>query len=191
MSTRNVIATVDERIIDAAAACVLAHGADRTTITEVARRAGVSRPTVYRRWPDIDRLLAELLTVRVTGVLDAEPRHGDDRDALVQRIVAVATGLRGDEVVMSALRDAPHLAIVYITERLGTSQQIVIDALAQAIVLAQKQGSIRAGESRQLATMCLLITQSAIQSAHMVESILDANALAGELAHCLNGYLKP
>jgi hypothetical protein len=39
--------------------------------------------------------------------------------------------------------------------------------------------------------MCLLITQSAIQSAQMVEPILDAEALAVELAHSLNGYLKP
>jgi hypothetical protein len=39
--------------------------------------------------------------------------------------------------------------------------------------------------------MCLLITQSAIQSAAMVEPILDADALAVELAHSLNGYLKP
>jgi hypothetical protein len=39
--------------------------------------------------------------------------------------------------------------------------------------------------------MCLLITQSTIQSARIVESILDADALAVELAHSLNGYLKP
>jgi hypothetical protein len=39
--------------------------------------------------------------------------------------------------------------------------------------------------------MCLLITQSAIQSAQMVEPILNSEALAVELAHSLNGYLKP
>jgi hypothetical protein len=81
--------------------------------------------------------------------------------------------------------------MVYITERLGTSQQILIGALAEAIKLAQDEGSVRAGNPRQLAAMCLLITQSAIQSAQMVESILDADALAVELAHSLNGYLKP
>jgi hypothetical protein len=81
--------------------------------------------------------------------------------------------------------------MVYITERLGTSQQILIDTLAQAIKLAQEEGSIRAGEPQHLAAMCLLITQSAIQSAQMVAPILDADALAVELAHSLNGYLKP
>ncbi len=38
--------------------------------------------------------------------------------------------------------------------------------------------------------MVLLITQSAIQSAQIVEPILPADALAAELAHALNGYLS-
>ena len=37
--------------------------------------------------------------------------------------------------------------------------------------------------------MVLLITQSTIQSAQIVRPILDADALAAELAHSLNGYL--
>jgi hypothetical protein len=39
--------------------------------------------------------------------------------------------------------------------------------------------------------MCLLITQSTILSAQLVEPILDGHALATELSHSLNGYLKP
>ena len=42
-----------------------------------------------------------------------------------------------------------------------------------------------------MAAMCLLITQSTIQSAQMVADLLDAEALDAELAHSLNGYLKP
>jgi len=191
LSIRNSGSTVESRILDAAAACVLAYGVERMTLTEIARRARVSRPTIYRRWPDIRFVLADLLTTRIAGVLDAVPDHGSDREALVERIVAVAEHLQGDEVVMSVLHNAPNVAIVYITQRLGTSQQILIDTLAQAIKLGQEDGSVRAGDSRQLAAMCLLITQSAIQSAQMVAPILDAGALAVELAHSLNGYLKP
>jgi AcrR family transcriptional regulator len=166
-------------------------GVERTTLTEIARRARVSRPTIYRRWPDIRFVLAELLTMRIAGVLDDVPDRGSDREALVARIVAASEHLRNDEVIMSVLHKAPNVAMVYITERLGTSQQILIDTLAQAIKLAQDDGSVRAGEPRHLAGMCLLITQSAIQSAQMVAPILDSEALAVELAHSLNGYLKP
>jgi AcrR family transcriptional regulator len=190
MSIRNSATTVESRILDAAAASVLANGVDRVTLAEIARRARVSRPTIYRRWPDIRFVLADLLTQRITGALDQVPERGNDREALVERIVAVAERLRGDEVVMSVLH-APNFAMVYIAERLGTSQQILIDTLAQAIKLAQEEGSVRPGQPRQLAAMCLLITQSAIQSAQMVAPILDAEALAVELAHSLNGYLQP
>ena len=68
LSMRNSESTVESRILDAAAACVLAYGVERMTLTEIARRARVSRPTIYRRWPDIRFVLAELLTLRIAGV---------------------------------------------------------------------------------------------------------------------------
>ena len=180
-----------DRILDAAASCVLAYGVDRVTLAEIARRAGVSRPTIYRRWPDTRALLAALLTTRIVGVMRDVPSRGRGREALVERIVGVSERLRHDEVVMSVFHTAPELAMVYIAERLGTSQQILIDAVAAELTVAQRDGSVRAGDPRQLAAMCLLITQSTIQSAQIVAPILDADALAVELAHSLNGYLKP
>jgi AcrR family transcriptional regulator len=182
---------IGDRILDAAASCVLAYGVDRVTLAEIARRARVSRPTIYRRWPDTRAVLASVLTARIVGVLHDIPSRGGGRDALVERIVAVAERLRHDEVVMSVFHSAPELAMVYIAERLGTSQQILIDAVAAELQAAQGDGSVRAGDPPQLAAMCLLITQSTIQSAQIVEPILNADALAVELAHSLNGYLKP
>ena len=182
---------VGDRILDAAASCVIAYGIDRVTLAEIARRAGVSRPTIYRRWPDTQALLAALLTARIIGVLRDVPSRGAGREALVERIVGVAERLRHDDVVMSVFHSAPELAMVYIAERLGTSQQILINAVAAELEVAQRDGSVRAADPRQLAAMCLLITQSTIQSAQIVEPILDADALAIELAHSLNGYLRP
>ena len=191
LSTSNVTVTdIGDRILDAAASCVRAYGVERVTLAEIARRAGVSRPTVYRRWTDTREILAALLTSRVVGVWRDMPSQGHGRAALVDRIVAVADRLRRDDVIMSVLYSAPHLAIVYITERLGTSQQLLIDAAATEIEAAQRDGSVRAGDPRQLAAMVLLITQSTIQSAQIVRPLLDADTLARELAHCLNGYLS-
>ncbi len=183
--------TIGDRILEAAAYCIIAYGVDRVTLAEIARRARVSRPTVYRRWPDTRSILAALLTTRIVGALDAVPSRGIGREALVERVVAVADHLRNDDVVMSVLRKAPELTMVYITERLGTSQQILIDTLAADIKLAQDEGSVRFGEPRQLAAMCLLIARSTIESGQIVAPILDADALDVELAHCVNGYLKP
>lgn len=191
VSIRKSDASVDQRILDAAASCILAYGVERTTMTEIARRARVSRPTIYRRWPDIRWVIAELLTIRIAGVLQAIPHSGDGREDLVRRVVAIAEHLRGDEIVMSVIFNAPTLAMVYITNRLGTSQQMLVDALAEAIKTGQEEGSVREGDPLEMATMCLLITQSTIQSVQMVEKILDSQALSRELAISLNGYLKP
>ena len=138
--------TIGDRILAAAADCVLAFGVDRVTLAEIARRARVSRPTVYRRWPDTRSVLAALLTSRIVGVLDDVPSQTVGREALVQRIVAVAERLRRDEVVMSVLRNAPDLAMIYIAERLGTSQQILLDAVASEIKTGPGAGSVRPGD---------------------------------------------
>jgi hypothetical protein len=82
------------------------------------------------------------------------------------------------------------LALVYIAQRLGSSQQMLIGALADDLRAAQRDGSVRSGDPRKLAAMVLLITQSTIQSAQIVRPILDADALAAELAYSLNGYLS-
>ena len=191
LSTSNAESTdIGDRILDAAASCVTAYGVERVTLAEIARRAGVSRPTVYRRWTDTREILAALLTSRVIGVWRDVRSQGQGREALVRRIVAVADRLRRDELIMSVLLSSPELAMVYIAQRLGTSQQVLIDAAASEIEAAQRDGSARAGDPRQLAAMVLLITQSTIQSAQIVRPILDADALARELAHSLNGYLS-
>jgi AcrR family transcriptional regulator len=188
--SNDVPAAIGDRILAAAADCVVAYGVDRVTLAEIARRARVSRPTVYRRWPDTRSVLAALLTSRIVGALDEVPSRTVGREAVVERIVAVAERLRRDDVVMSVLRSAPDLVMIYIAQRLGTSQQILLDTVAAEIKLAQEEGSVRAGDPRQLAAMCLLITQSTIQSGQIVAPILDADALAVELAHSLNGYLR-
>ena len=189
--SNDVSVDVGDRILTAAASCVRDFGVQRVTLAEIARRAGVSRPTVYRRWPDTATILAALLTDRITGAWREVPMRGTGRDALVQRIAAVASRLRRDELIRTVIRSAPELAMVYISDRLGTSQQILIDVLTEEIRKAQANNSIRRSDPRQLAAMVLLITQSAIQSGQIVEPILNFDALGVELAHTLNGYLRP
>jgi AcrR family transcriptional regulator len=188
LSISNAPAGIGDRILAAAASCVTDFGVDRVTLAEIARRAGVSRPTVYRRWPDTRSVLAALLTTHITAALADVPARGGDREALVERVVAVAERLRRDELVMAVLRS--ELALVYISQRLGSSQQMLIDALADNLRAAQRDGSVRPGDPRRLAAMVLLIAQSTIQSAQIVRPILDADALAAELAYSLNGYLS-
>src|SRR6476620_1485036 len=56
-------------LLDAALACALDVGIRRTTLADVARRAGVSRMTVYRHFDDFDSLVSALLTRELTAVI--------------------------------------------------------------------------------------------------------------------------
>lgn len=132
--------------------------------------------------------MSAMLTNHLLGVMREVPLDGDDREALVRQVVAVADRLRRDDLVISVLHS--DLARVYITERLGVSQHFLIEGLAARLRVAQRTGNVRSGDPRQLATMVLLIAQSTIQSADIVKPILDAEALATQLSYSLNGYLS-
>jgi AcrR family transcriptional regulator len=63
--------TDTDAVLDAVRDCVLAVGVRRTTLSDVARRAGVSRMTLYRTWPDVRSLVGDLMTREWQAVTDA------------------------------------------------------------------------------------------------------------------------
>ena len=53
-----------ERLMDAAEACVEQYGVAKTTMDDIAKMAGVSRPTVYRHFSDRDSLILAVVMRR-------------------------------------------------------------------------------------------------------------------------------
>ncbi|WP_182358051.1 TetR/AcrR family transcriptional regulator [Tomitella gaofuii] len=182
---------VDDAILDSTARAVVDLGVDRLTVAEVARRAGVSRPTVYRRWSGMEEVLAALLTREILRIADDRPALARDRADLVDHVVDITWRLADHTVLHAVLHQSPEVFRTYVLTRLGTSQRALIDVLTTHIARLQQQGEVRAGDPAQLATMVLLMAQSAMQSAGIVAPILDTHALSDELAHALNGYLAP
>ncbi|MBM4523486.1 TetR family transcriptional regulator [Rhodococcus hoagii] len=183
--------SVDDQILDAARSCVLDFGLRRTTLAEVARRAGVSRPTVYRRWPDTRAVVADLLTREIRVVIPDMDGDEPARVQLVRAVVEVATGMREHPLFVKILRSDPDLLMTYIVDRLGTSQRVIVERVSQAVAAGQIDGSIRAGDPVHIAAMVLLIAQSAVQSAGMVAEVLPPEALTAELAVAVDTYLAP
>ncbi|MGW7580636.1 TetR/AcrR family transcriptional regulator [Kitasatospora sp. NPDC054768] len=184
--------STDDAILDAAADLIVHLGVRRTQLSEIARRAGVSRPTVYRRWPDVRAVIGALLTREILTTLEGAGLDVHDRETLVERVVEIAVRLR-DHPVLGALlhSDDSDLLLQYVVERLGASQRGLLEALRAGIEHGQAHGSIRAGEPLELAAMVLLIAQSTVQSHRMVASLLPEAAWRRELARALNGYLAP
>ncbi|MFF0543373.1 TetR/AcrR family transcriptional regulator [Nocardia thailandica] len=186
------LSPTDSAILDATRACVIEFGVRRTTLTEVARRAGVSRPTVYRRWPDTSTLIAELLVRELRQIVgETMPTTGPARDRLTRGIVAGAAAIRSNPVFAKIFRTDTDLMLTYVFGRLGRNQRTLIDLFAAGIREGQADGSIRAGNPEQLAAMLLLVTQSAVQSAGTIEQLLAGAEFDAELATTVEGYLIP
>jgi AcrR family transcriptional regulator len=80
----------DERITTAAAELMLQRGFDRTTVDDVAARAGVGKATVYRRWPSKEDLAVAAMET-LYSVEMPEPDTGSIHDDLAASYRSVLT----------------------------------------------------------------------------------------------------
>jgi TetR/AcrR family acrAB operon transcriptional repressor len=70
MSKRNTT-NRETRILDAAASLIAHYGYDKTTISEIAREAGVAKGAIYLHWPTKEELFDALITREIQRVMHA------------------------------------------------------------------------------------------------------------------------
>lgn len=183
-----------DAVLDAVRACVLAVGVRRTTLTDVARRAGVSRMTLYRRYPDVDALVRDLMT-REFGALLQQAREragrGRARERVTSGAVAAVAAVRGNALFRRVVDVDPELLLPYVTDRLGGTQWMTIEYLMDGIRAGQEDGTIRTGDVRAIAHGALLLIQPFVYSTRLVADVLDDDDLDAELARILDRYLAP
>ena len=182
-----------DELLDAARSCILEFGASRTTLSEVARRSGRSRPTIYSRWPDARGMVADVLTREMLDIIEtARPGDaGSGRAALVDHVVAIAAAIRADALFGKLVAVDQDMLATYVFRRLGSSQRASLRMLEGWVSKGQRDGSIRAGRPAVLARMVLLTVQSVIQSGQLVADRLPPKHLDRELRRLLDSYLKP
>jgi AcrR family transcriptional regulator len=182
--------------LDAARECILDVGWRRTTLTEVARRAGVSRMTIYRSWADMPRLLADLMTREWDGVV-AEALADEDASAptlerLVGDIVETVRRLRANELFVRIVDLDPELLLPYLLSRRGRSQDAILDLTTAAVRAGQREGTIRAGDPVVIARGLLLAVHGFVLSMQtMIDDRVDEDDLDAELAVQLTRSLTP
>src|SRR3954452_17181289 len=155
--------------LDAARDCILDVGWRRTTLTEVARRAGVSRMTIYRTWGDMPTLLADLMTREWAGlVIDQVVAEGDRPtiDRITAGIVGTVQQLRQNELFVRIVELDPELILPYLFSRRRRSQELIIQLTADAMAAGQKRREIRPGNPVAMARALLLAAQGFVLSVH-------------------------
>jgi AcrR family transcriptional regulator len=165
-SERNLVAILD------GAERVLQRG-EQASVSAVAAEAGVSRPTVYAHFPDLEGLLEALVerTVRRTmaAIDSAEPDRGQAVDALRRLLAASWQELgRHEDIARASAADLSAHAM----RRAHRDARAVIGKLVER---GRHEGAFRSDvPAGWLVTSCLALIHAAAEEVRIGE--LDANA---------------
>ena len=154
--------------------------------------------TIYRRWPDVRSLIADLMTWQWSAVVDATAPPGDGRPvrpALVASLVDGTRALRAHPLFRKIVDVDPEVLLPYILERRGTSQDTMLRVIERTLRAGHKDGTVRPDHPVRQARAVLLVAQSFALSAHTMADddspALTSAALDEELQHVLDRYLAP
>ena len=181
--------------LDAARDCILDVGWRRTTLTEVAKRAGVSRMTIYRAWPDMGSLLGDLMTREWVGIADATQVAAADTTTptgIAAAALSTVRALRDNELFVRIVELDPDLMLPYLLHRRGRSQQALVEILAAQVAAGQAAGAIRSGDPVLMARSLTLAGHGFVFSAlTMTDAQVDLADLDAEYARLVTRTLEP
>jgi AcrR family transcriptional regulator len=180
-------------ILGAARETVLDFGVRRATLTEVARRAGLSRMTVYRRYSDAPELMRALMSSEFGAVL-AEAQNAARAKAGLGRVVAgvigTVTRLMEHPLLLRLLEIEPEVMLPYLVQRVGEFQNAAREALASWIAEAQAAGTVRAGDAGLMAETIELTARGVVIAAPHLGGA-SKPVVISELARMVESYLRP
>ncbi|HEV2309735.1 MAG TPA: TetR/AcrR family transcriptional regulator [Acidimicrobiia bacterium] len=128
----------DRAILEATLDILLEQGYGGLTIEGVAARAGVGRPTIYRRWPSKPALVVAALVQSAHLALPAPDTGSLRRDLLevqrhqVERMNS-PDGRRVTAGLVADLATDPELGDVYVTQYLAPRRAVVWQVLQRGI----------------------------------------------------------
>lgn len=184
----------DAELLKAARECVLRNGVRRSTLTDIARLAGVSRMTLYRRFPDVHSIVTKLMTSEFSAVLHRardEEGSGTARERLITALSRCIRFLQEDPLLRRVLETDPELLLPYLVDELGSTQLIAERFLRQYLAQGHADGSIRSGDLTAQARMLLMMAQTIVISNRPVTSGIDPHTVTDELVRALEGALQP
>ncbi|MBF6465728.1 TetR/AcrR family transcriptional regulator [Nocardia beijingensis] len=143
-SSENVAGTPVTRILDAALVLFEQVGVKKTTIEEVARKAGVDRVTVYRHVGGRDDLVQAVISREVAAVLaeitEIAERHDDLGELVADIFVTVITRWRTNPLVERMLTLEPARVVLKLTVDGAAPFAMSVHTTAAALQRAVERG---------------------------------------------------
>ena len=185
---------IPAEVLDATRAAVLAVGVRRTTLTDVARRAGVSRMTLYRLVPDVTTLILAVMTREFAAVFGEAERQArrrrTGRSRAVAAMVEVVRQLPDAQLFQRVVDVDPELLLPYLTDRLGSTQRLAVGHVRRMLSDGVADGSIRRADVDTLALTAVLVATPFVVSARLLDDSARPAAL-DELSRMLDRWLAP
>lgn len=122
-----------EAILDAAVVEFERHGFRRVALDDVARRAGVSRTTIYRRFAGRDELVAAVIDRQNAALfadIAAELKNAAPQsNYYVEAFTSAIMRLRRHRVLDRMITDEPELALQLARQHYSAAVERIVDAL--------------------------------------------------------------
>jgi AcrR family transcriptional regulator len=139
-----------ERILGAARAEIVRYGLRRTSLDAIARAAGVGRATLFRRFPNRNRLLTALaLREARAAIADVDQCLAtvtDPEALLMAAVQAVLHHITGNDLVKRLLVSDPQDILPVASERGGPVLALGRDYIATHLRRLQEMGVVNVGD---------------------------------------------
>lgn len=169
-------------------------GPRRITMAEVARRAGVSRMTMYRRYDSLDKLISAVLTAEMAQVVTQIAQQeftGSGRERVVQQTTAALTAMIDHTLLQRVLTVDPESLLPVLVERVGSGQRLLADYLATQLAAGMADGSIRQDDPALLALTIVTMAQPFVVGQRALTQHYSESAFRTQWRHLVDGYLRP
>ncbi|HSV39494.1 MAG TPA: helix-turn-helix domain-containing protein [Nocardioidaceae bacterium] len=172
-----------DELLNAAVSSFLEFGIKRTSMGEIAKRAGISPATLYRRFSNKTELVQAVGLRELARVLDGLEEHVD-RDAaggeqIVQFTTAVLVAIRNHALFQRLLKTDPEVLLPLVTVDAEAYLPMALAYVTGVIEELQRQGLVPNFPAAPVAEMVVRLVAS---FALMPKSLVPLDDAAGTAA---------
>lgn len=183
------------QIIEAALSLFTEQGVRKTSIDDIAERAGIGRATVYRKFKDKEELIQAAVLQEIIRNLELVETHVNEFvspvDALLEGFVHAVHLIHQNTLARQLIEREADYILPFLTLKLGPAMAFARTLVSKQIIEAQKLGEMSKLPAEPTAEMLLRMMQSLIISPDGVIDPKDKDSLRRYTMNYVRPLLMP